>query len=326
MDIDLVEKIFTIQASNFEEVAIAVFQYQYQHCNIYKQFVNAIHVNANSISTISEIPFLPISFFKTHKVACGEFSAEIIFKSSGTTSQNTAKHFIKEKEIYITSFHTGITQFYNNINNTCILGLLPSYVENGDSSLVFMVDYLIKNSTNQDSGIYLYDTPKLKSVLAKNTANNIPTILIGVTYALLQFAQEHPLALNDNIIIMETGGMKGRGREMTRMEVHQILKEAFQIKNIHSEYGMTELLSQAYSQLDGIFTCSNTMQVFTRDFNDPLQIALIGKGALNIIDLANVHSCSFIATQDVGEVYTNGSFLVNGRMDASDVRGCNMLV
>jgi hypothetical protein len=206
------------------------------------------------------------------------------------------------------------------------LGLLPSYVENGDSSLVFMVDYLIKNSTNQDSGIYLYDTPKLKSVLAKNTANNIPTILIGVTYALLQFAQEHPLALNDNIIIMETGGMKGRGREMTRMEVHQILKEAFQIKNIHSEYGMTELLSQAYSQLDGIFTCSNTMQVFTRDFNDPLQTALIGKGALNIIDLANVHSCSFIATQDVGEVYTNGSFLVNGRMDASDVRGCNMLV
>lgn len=326
MDIDLVKKIFTVQASNFEEVAIAVFQYQYQHCNIYKQFVNAIHVNANSISTISEIPFLPISFFKTHQVACGEFSAELIFKSSGTTSQNTAKHFVKAKEIYITSFYTGITQFYNNINKTCILGLLPSYIENGDSSLVFMVDYLIKNSTNKDSGIYLYDTPKLKSVLAKNTANNIPTILIGVTYALLQFAQEHPLAFNDNIIIMETGGMKGRGREMTRMEVHQILKEAFQIKNIHSEYGMTELLSQAYSQLDGIFTCSNTMQVFTRDFNDPLQTALIGKGALNIIDLANVHSCSFIATQDVGEVYTDGSFLVNGRMDASDVRGCNMLV
>jgi len=326
MDIDLVEKIFTVQASNFEEVAIAVFQYQYQHCNIYKQFINAIHVNANSISTISEIPFLPISFFKTHQVACGEFSAELIFKSSGTTSQNTAKHFIKEKEIYITSFYTGITQFYNNINSTCILGLLPSYIENGDSSLVFMVDYLIKNSTNKDSGIYLYDTPKLKSVLAKNTANNIPTIFIGVTYALLQFAQEHPLALNDNIIIMETGGMKGRGREMTRMEVHQILKEAFQIKNIHSEYGMTELLSQAYSNADGIFKCSNTMQILVRDFNDPLQTALIGKGALNIIDLANVHSCSFIATQDVGEVYTNGSFLVNGRMDASDVRGCNMLV
>ncbi|MCX8470916.1 MAG: acyl transferase [Chitinophagaceae bacterium] len=320
------EKIFTVQASNFEEVAIAVFQYQYQHCNIYKQFINAIHVNANSISTISEIPFLPISFFKTHQVACGEFSAELIFKSSGTTSQNTAKHFIKEKEIYITSFYTGITQFYNNINNTCILGLLPSYIENGDSSLVFMVDYLIKNSTNKDSGIYLYDTPKLKSVLAKNTANNIPTIFIGVTYALLQFAQEHPLAFNDNIIIMETGGMKGRGREMTRMEVHQILKEAFQIKNIHSEYGMTELLSQAYSNADGIFKCSNTMQILVRDFNDPLQTALIGKGALNIIDLANVHSCSFIATQDVGEVYTNGSFLVNGRMDASDVRGCNMLV
>jgi hypothetical protein len=326
MDIDLVEKIFAVQASNFEEIAIAVFQYQYQHCTIYRHYVNAIHVNADSISTISEIPFLPISFFKTHQVACGEFSAELIFKSSGTTSQNTAKHFIKEKEIYITSFYTGITQFYNNINNTCILGLLPSYIENGDSSLVFMVDYLIKNSTNKDSGIYLYDTPKLKSVLAKNTANNIPTIFIGVTYALLQFAQEHPLAFNDNIIIMETGGMKGRGREMTRMEVHQILKEAFQIKNIHSEYGMTELLSQAYSNADGIFKCSNTMQILVRDFNDPLQTALIGKGALNIIDLANVHSCSFIATQDVGEVYTNGSFLVNGRMDASDVRGCNMLV
>jgi len=326
MDIDLVEKIFAVQASNFEEIAIAVFQYQYQHCTIYRHYVNAIHVNADSVSTISEIPFLPISFFKTHQVVCGEFSADLIFKSSGTTSQNTAKHFVKNKNIYEASFNNGIAQFYNNINNTCILGLLPSYVENGDSSLVYMVDYLINNSTNKDSGIYLYDTPKLKSVLAKNVANSIPTLLIGVTYALLQFAQEHPLPLNDNNIIMETGGMKGRGREMTRMEVHQILKEAFQIKNIHSEYGMTELLSQAYSQLDGIFTCSNTMQVFTRDFNDPLQTALIGKGALNIIDLANVHSCSFIATQDVGEVYTNGSFLVNGRMDASDVRGCNMLV
>jgi Acyl-protein synthetase, LuxE len=310
----------------FEEMALQAFRYQYKHCHIYQQYVNAIGVNPQNVSTIIEIPFLPISFFKTHHVADVINKNAIVFKSSGTTTQTTAKHFVNDISVYENSFRIGFDHTFGNVKNICILGLLPSYLENGDSSLVYMVDDLIKQSSYTDSGIYLYDTKKLQSILLKNVAENIPTILIGVTYALLQFAQEFPCKLNSNITMMETGGMKGRGKEMTRMEVHGILQQAFELPSIASEYGMTELLSQAYSKGNGIFTCSQTMRVVSRDYNDPLQTNLVGKGAFNIIDLANIHSCSFIATQDVGEVFADGSFTVNGRMDASDVRGCNMLV
>jgi phenylacetate-coenzyme A ligase PaaK-like adenylate-forming protein len=319
------DNLFKTPKNNFEQLALQAFHYQYQHCNIYKQYVNAIGAHPQNITGILKIPFLPISFFKTHTVVDEVKEKAIIFKSSGTTKNTTSKHFVNDISIYEQSFRKGFADAYGDVSNICILGLLPSYVENGDSSLVYMVDDLIKSSGNTNSDIYLYDTQKLKDVLLHNSAQNIPTILIGVTYALLQFAQEFPMPLQSNIRIMETGGMKGRGREMTRMEVHQTLQNAFGLPTIHSEYGMTELLSQAYSSGSGNFTNSKTMKVLCRDFNDPLTTNLLGKGALNIIDLANIHSCSFIATQDVGEVFEDSTFVVNGRMDESDVRGCNML-
>jgi phenylacetate-coenzyme A ligase PaaK-like adenylate-forming protein len=326
MLITYLDNLFKTPKNNFEQLALQAFHYQYQYCKIYQLYVNAIGVNPENVTTILEIPFLPISFFKTHSVIDMPNKNAIVFKSSGTTTNTTAKHFVNDIGIYEHSFRQGFADAYGDVSKICILGLLPSYVENGDSSLVYMVDDLIKQSSYADSGIYLYDTKKLQSILLKNAAENIPTILIGVTYALLQFAQEFPMLLQSNIIMMETGGMKGRGKEMTRMEVHQNLQNAFGLSTIHSEYGMTELLSQAYSKGNGIFSCSQSMKVLCRDFNDPLTTNLAGKGALNIIDLANIHSCSFIATQDVGEVFDDSSFAVNGRMDESDVRGCNMLV
>jgi hypothetical protein len=315
-------------ASNisFEQKALQLFAYQYANCSIYQQYINAIGCDVSTINSISNIPFLPIQFFKSHTVICGDLSADLQFKSSGTTANTTAIHYVKHKHIYEQSFLQGFMQFYNTPTQTCVIGLLPSYVENGDSSLVYMVDHFIQQSTNADSGIYLYDFKKLAEVLLHNSQNNISTLLIGVTYALLDFANQHPMQLNDCITMMETGGMKGRGKELTRMQVHHLLQQAFGLQSIHSEYGMTELLSQAYSQQNGLFACSNTIRVFIRDINDPLTTLQIGKGALNIVDLANIESCSFIATQDVGEVLADGTFYVNGRIDASDVRGCNMLV
>jgi hypothetical protein len=311
---------------NTEQVALQLFAYQYANCNIYRQYVNAIHCDVAAVDTFCKIPFLPIQFFKTHQIITDNCSAELLFKSSGTTSQTTATHHVANKHIYEQSFTQGYQHFYNAPKQSCIIGLLPSYVENGDSSLVYMVNHFINESTNADSGIYLYDFAKLATVLQHNSLHQIDTLLIGVTYALLDFASQYAMPLNDCITIMETGGMKGRGVELTRMQVHQQLRTAFGLQYIHSEYGMTELLSQAYSKANGLFECSSTMQVLIRDINDPLQTLLQGKGALNIIDLANIHSCSFIATQDVGEVLPDGTFYVNGRIDASDVRGCNMLV
>jgi Acyl-protein synthetase, LuxE len=318
------DKIFAPNA-NFESLALEIFAFQYQHCSIYRQYVDAIKCKILSIKSITDIPFLPIQFFKTHRITCNDFVPELIFKSSGTTSTTTSTHFVKHKTIYEHSFRNGIQQFYDTHPSDCIIGLLPSYVENGDSSLVYMVDDWIKKSTNEDSGIYLYDYKKLADVLIKNVTKKIKTILIGVTYALLDFAAQFPMQLDSCITIIETGGMKGRGKELTKQEVHQQLQMAFGLQHIHSEYGMTELLSQAYSIQHEIFVPSHTMQVLGREINDPLATFTIGKGVLNIIDLANVYSCSFIATQDVGEIFADKTFKVNGRLDASDLRGCNML-
>jgi hypothetical protein len=218
----------------------------------------------------------------------------------------------------------GLENAYSNLQNYCILGLLPHYISNGDSSLVYMVNYLIEQSTDSDSDMYLNDRQSLLKILKKKT--NTPILLFGVTYALLELAAEINFNLTNNIIVIETGGMKGRGKEITKEQLHTHLKNKFGTENIHSEYGMTELLSQAYSKENTIFSPAPTLKVLCRDYNDPLQTTLIGKGALNIIDLSNIHSCSFIATQDVGEVYDNGTFKINGRMDNSDIRGCNMLL
>jgi len=280
------------------------------------------------VDEIEKIPFLPISFFKTDEIKAGKFKAEVIFKSSGTTQTINSQHHVKDVSIYTQSFTTAFKKIYGDLQEWCILGLLPLYLEKGDSSLVYMVNDLIKQSHHLQSGFYLYDLEKLKETLLVLERANQKTLLIGVTYALLDFAEKFPISLM-NTFIMETGGMKGRREELTRMEVHDQLKKAFGKTEIHSEYGMTELLSQAYAKKEGRFQCPPWMKVLIRDDEDPLSIQHSGpgvvSGAINIIDLANVYSCSFIATDDVGKLYPDKSFEVLGRMDGSDLRGCSLL-
>ena len=297
---------------------------------MYKKYVDALHIVPKSINSIEKIPYLPISFFKTLKVVTTIFEPETIFESSGTTGENTSRHYVKSIELYKKSFIKGFNLFYGNISNWCILGLLPGYLERENSSLIVMVDALIKKSNNPNSGFYLHDHEKLYQTLVHNEITGQLTLLIGVTYALLDFAEKYSMKLQDTLI-METGGMKGKRDEITREEVHEILKSKFGLSTIHSEYGMTELLSQAYSKGDGIFQTPPWMKVLTREYNDPFAINTFSKnikssnGLINIIDLANLYSCSFIATDDVGKVYKNNSFEILGRRDVSDLRGCSLL-
>lgn len=331
-NIDLEQAIFAARGDNFNELAVAVFNFQYQHNYIYGQYCNALHVNPATVHHITHIPFLPISFFKTHTVVSTNFNAEKIFESSGTTGTVNSRHNIKDVSLYKKSFVKTFEHFYGGAQNKCILGLLPSYLERGNSSLVFMVDELIKQSHHKQSGFYLYDFEKLHNTLLHNEILKQPTILIGVTYALLDFAAQFPMQLR-NTIVMETGGMKGRREELTRQQVHEQLQQKLGLPLVHSEYGMTELLSQAYSKGDGIFHCPTWMQVLIREEDDPFAVAdsslLNNKhknGCINIIDLANLYSCSFIATEDAGRLYPNGSFEVLGRTDNSDIRGCSLMI
>jgi Acyl-protein synthetase, LuxE len=309
----------------FNQTALELFNFQYQHNIIYHKYVEAIGVKPNTVHAITQIPYLPISFFKTHKVTTGNNIIKTIFKSSRTTGTTPSQHYVLDTDLYLQNCKNNFEQYYGSIEQYCVLGLLPSYMEQGDSSLVYMVDYFIKQSSNSDSGIFLHDTNSLKNILEKNNNLNIKTLLIGVTYALIDFSDIYKIPLSENIIVMETGGMKGRKKEMTKHEVQEILKANFNIENIHSEYGMTELLSQSYSQANGIFATPRTKKILIRDAYDPFEINTIGKGAINIIDLANIYSCAFIATQDNGEVFTNGTFAINGRLDNSDIRGCSLL-
>lgn len=316
----------------FERLALEIFRFQYDNNKVYNAYVKALGVNVAAVSKIIEIPFLPIAFFKSHKVVCGEIdSNEQVFKSSTTTGAVPSQHFVKDIELYKKSFREGFAHFYGDVKQYCILALLPSYLEKGDSSLVYMVNDLIRDSHNDGSGFYIHNYHDLADKLKENEKNGQKTILIGVTYALLKLAEEFPMALK-HTIIMETGGMKGRREELTRKEVHRILHDAFKLENIHSEYGMTELLSQAYSKGNGVFHAVPWMRVLIRDVYDPFSIAngqqLMANsfnGAINIIDLANIHSCSFIATDDLGVVYPNNDFEVSGRLDSSDIRGCNIM-
>jgi len=312
----------------FRQLALDIFHYQYEANSVYNAYVNALGKTHSDVDEIEKIPFLPISFFKTDEIKTEKFNAEVIFKSSGTTQTISSQHHIKDVSIYTQSFTVAFKKIYGDLQEWCILGLLPSYLEKGNSSLVFMVDDLIKQGQHPQSGFYLYDLEKLKETLLSLERANQKTLLIGVTYALLDFAEKFSMPLM-NTIIMETGGMKGRREELTRMEVHDQLKKAFGKKEIHSEYGMTELLSQAYAKKEGKFQCPPWMQVLIRDDEDPLstQFSTSGvvSGAINIIDLANVYSCSFIATDDVGKLYIDKSFEVLGRMDGSDLRGCSLL-
>ncbi len=315
----------TITERNFDDITIQLFHYQYSNNSLYKEFVDAIGVKTDNVQLVSDIPFLPVSFFKSHKVVTGHFDPIYIFESSTTTSDIPARHFIRDEELYLQSLISGFQQFYSSAEQYAFLALLPSYLQRGNASLVHMADALMNISRHPANGFYLDDLDKLYKTLNTLEQQKQPTILLGVTFALLDFAEQYSMKLK-NTIVMETGGMKGRRKEMIREEVHEVIKSGLGVTEVHSEYGMTELLSQAYAVKDGKFRTSNTMRVFVRDVNDPFDVRLTGSGLLNIIDLANIHSCAFIATDDIGKIYPDGHFEVMGRADNSALRGCNLMV
>jgi len=317
-------KVFTVSPEGFEPLVLEIFRFQARENQVYKSFIDALGIDPDSIQTAAAIPFLPIRFFKSHDVQTTEFEPGLIFESSGTTGMKNSRHLIKDILLYEESFLEGFEMNYGSVKDWCILGLLPSYLEKGHSSLVYMVDRLINLSGHKDSGFYLHDHEKLEQVLTKLEATKQKTLFIGVTYALMDFAEKHPISLRFTTVL-ETGGMKGRREEMVREEVHAILKNAFGLEKIHSEYGMTELLSQAYSSGEGLFKCPPWMKIYLRDDEDPFQVITKGSGIINIIDLANIYSCSFIATDDAGRLQEDGSFEVLGRIDGSDLRGCSLL-
>ena len=322
---EIEDKIFTVEPADFEQLALEIFQFQYNNNAIYQHYVNALSIVGSNVRSVDKIPFLPIRFFKTLDIKSTPFEPEAVFESSGTTQTINSRHYVKDLNIYRRSFLKAWEQFYGPVQDWCVIGLLPAYLERQNSSLVVMVNEMIKLSRHADSGFYLYEYDKLAQVLQALEKQGQKTILIGVTFALLDFAEQYPMPLQ-HTVIMETGGMKGRRREMTRDEVHLLLTTAFQTHAIHSEYGMTELLSQAYSYGNGIFNCPPWMKVLVRQDDDPLDVRLTGSGVLNVIDLANLYSCSFIATDDVGTVMPDSSFEVLGRIDTSDIRGCNLLI
>jgi phenylacetate-coenzyme A ligase PaaK-like adenylate-forming protein len=320
-------QIFSINnAANFQEVALAIFRHQVVNCAVYKAYISHLKINPAAVNSYQEIPFLPISFFKSHEVVSVNTQPQIVFSSSGTTGQITSKHIVTDVSVYEQSYNSAFKQFYGNAENSCILALLPSYLEREGSSLIYMVDDLLKQSKHPQSGYFLHHSTQLFDTLNELKKAKQKTILIGVTYALLDFVEQFQLDF-PALIVMETGGMKGKRKEMVREELHRILCKGFGVKQIHSEYGMTELLSQGYSYGNGIFNCPPWMKILLRDTSDPLSL-INGKqtGGINVIDLANINSCAFIATQDLGKVYVDGSFEVLGRFDNADIRGCNLLV
>jgi hypothetical protein len=325
----LEDKIFNAGKVDFTEIALEVFHFQYSNNAVYREFCTALNIEESSISSIEKIPYLPIAFFKTHNISTTAFSPEVIFESSGTTQTINSKHLVKDISLYQKSFNKAFQLFYGDVKDYCILGLLPSYLERNNSSLVMMVDHLIKQSGHPQSGFYLNNYQQLKITLEQLEQRRQPSLLIGVTFALLDFAEQFPMPLFYTSI-METGGMKGRKKEMTRQQVQAILQHAFQLQQIQSEYGMTELLSQAYSKGDGVFNSPPWMKILIREEDDPFAIHCnkngdILSGAVNIIDLANLYSCSFLATDDAGKLYADGSFEILGRLDNSAIRGCSLL-
>jgi hypothetical protein len=310
----------------FDEIALQVFRHQAENCVVYREFISGLNINPAKIQAINQIPFLPIEFFKSRTVLSSAKSVEVTFTSSGTTGMVTSRHFVTDVSWYVESFRSAFRLFYGDIENYTILALLPSYLEREGSSLLYMADDLIKQSNNPDSGFFLYNHEELYHQLKKQQQAKKATLLIGVTFALLDFVETHTLNFPE-LIVMETGGMKGRRKEMIREELHAQLCKGFGVDAIHSEYGMTELLSQAYSNGNGIFNCPPWMKVIARDTNDPMSLLSDDKaGGINVIDLANVNSCSFIATKDLGKIYADHSFEVLGRFDNSDIRGCNLLI
>lgn len=322
----LQERIFQItNEKEFEVLCMEVFRYQFNNNSVYKQFCQLIHRSPERVNSYIDIPFLPIEFFKSRKVVSGDKPSQITFTSSGTTGNSTSKHYVTDLRLYEKSFLTAFKIFYGNPSEYIFLALLPSYLERKGSSLIYMADSLIKSSNNPESGFYLNNLEELASKLTELDKKGSKVFLIGVSFALLDLMEQYDFQL-ENTIIMETGGMKGRRKEMIREELHAHLKKGFGVKSIHSEYGMTELLSQAYSKGNGIFECPPWMRILIRDPEDALTLQEEGKtGGINVIDLANINSCSFIATQDLGR-RKNNNLEILGRFDNSDIRGCNLLL
>ncbi len=323
----LKDLIFTVNDDvTFNRVALEVFRYQYQYNRVYQSYVNYLNRDAAKIEHYSQIPFLPIGFFKTHRVTSGNFTPEAVFTSSGTNGMSYSSHFVANIDLYEKSFIKGFNRFFGEISDYVILALLPSYLEREGSSLIYMAQKLIQLSGQVESGFYLNEYEQLSRLLLRLQSDNKKTVLLGVTYALLDLAEQFPMDFPD-LIVMETGGMKGKRKEMVREELHGILTSGFGVKKIYSEYGMTELLSQAYSKGNGLFATPPWMKVLIRDTNDPFSFFNENKtGGVNVIDLANLYSCSFIETKDLGKLHPDGQFEILGRFDNSDVRGCNLLV
>jgi len=320
------ESIFNIKSfRDFESLALAVFRFQYEENPVYREYVNLLNVDIDWVRSVADIPFLPVSFFKNRKIITGETDTSFYFQSSGTTGQVRSKHFVVDKQIYINSFTASFRKFYGNFKDYCFLALLPLYLEQQHSSLVFMIDYFIKNSLCAESAFFLNDFERLADTLRRLEKAGKKTILIGISYALMDFAEFYNESLN-HTIVMETGAMKGNREELTKKELHRFLKDRF-LTEIYSEYGMTELFSQAYSKEGGKFFAPPWMKILIRDRYDPFSYLPVNKiGGINIIDLANINSCSFIETQDLGKINFDGSFELQGRFDVADIRGCNLLV
>lgn len=326
------KNIFSIQTEqDFLEAALETFRYQYDHIEVYRKFVDFLKIHPDEVQTLTKIPFLPIEMFKNHKILDKNVTSDLFFQSSGTTQMNLSKHHIADQSIYQESIYKSFEQFIGKPEDFIFLGLLPSYLEKQHSSLIYMVDYLMKKSGKPENGYFLYNHSELVELL--NSLNDKKVILFGVSFALLDFLDychsdqnEHSLNFLDNLVVIETGGMKGRKEEMTKDELLKILQNGFKTEKIYSEYSMTELLSQAYSLGNNEYQCPNWMKIMVRNAEDPFSYEKEGRtGAINIIDLANIHSCSFIATQDLGKA-AGDTFQVLGRIDHSDIRGCSLLV
>lgn len=328
-DEQLIHSIFSLKKNNlaeFDQLSLNVFRFQAQHVGVYREYVNHLGIEPHKVKRVEEIPFLPVEFFKTKTIIAQNKKPEVVFSSSGTTGMIRSRHHVASAALYQQSFLSAFKQFYGNPNEYCILALLPSYLERDGSSLIYMVDELIKQTGHPDSGFYLHNLDELALKLQRIDDSGQKTLLIGVSFALLDLVEKHQLHLN-HTIVMETGGMKGTRRELPREELHQLLCQGLGVGSIHSEYGMTELLSQGYSFGEGLFATPAWMKVIIRDTNDPFSFIPTGHtGGINIIDLANLYSCSFLELKDLGKIHPNGEFEVLGRFDTSDIRGCNLLI
>ncbi|MFI3331631.1 MAG: acyltransferase [Rikenellaceae bacterium] len=319
-----IDEILSVDSASFEDYALRLFKFQAENCVPYRDYIALLGVDVESVKTLNDIPFLPIELFKTHKIYCSKSEPEIIFTSSNTGGANPSKHYMAHTEIYEKAFLRAFEIFYSSPRDVSIYGLLPNYLEREGSSLVYMVDSLIKQNKYGRGGFYLDNYQALIEDMASDSA---PKILLGVSYALWDLAEQYPgKVAGENTIIMETGGMKGRREELSKDEFHAILTSGFGCESIHSEYGMAELTSQAYSFGGGIFRAPGWMKILIRDLNNPFAIGESTRGGVNIIDLANIYSCAFIQTQDIGRVFKDGTFSILGRNEHSEIRGCNLLV